>query len=160
MGEIIIIGDVFKSQFNTVFSNTILKWSHLHSNRFSNLFSPKPHGKWQWRHLIRGSFWKFKNQERYLFPSRTVHFRLNIWIIFRDPVPLRLTMVNFGTVAAVMHAWSLYIKAISRALETNPQKCVTFLRLPKVFPRQYGVVYIIAFIDLLCYRLCCTSEVF
>jgi hypothetical protein len=57
-------------------------------------------------------------------------------------------MVNFGTVAAVMHAWSLYIKAVSRALETNPQKCVTFLRLPKVFPRQYGVVCIIAFIEL------------
>jgi hypothetical protein len=28
---------------------------------FSQMSSPLWHGKWQWRHLIRGAFWKFKN---------------------------------------------------------------------------------------------------
>ncbi len=56
--------------------------------KFSKKFSPKPRGKWQWRHLIRGAIWRLKNLERYLFTTRTVHFCPNIWILSRDPVLL------------------------------------------------------------------------
>ncbi len=33
----------------------------------SNMFSPKTHAKWKWRHIIRGAFWKYENQESFLF---------------------------------------------------------------------------------------------
>jgi len=52
---------------------------------FSQMFSPLWHGKWQWRHLIRGALWKFKNQQRFLFISRTLHFWPYVWILSRDP---------------------------------------------------------------------------
>ncbi len=42
------------------------------------IFSRKPRGKWQWRHLIRETFWTLKTQEWYLFTIRTVHFCPNI----------------------------------------------------------------------------------
>ncbi len=56
----------------------------------SHMYSPKSRGKWQWRHLIRGTFWKFENQKRFLFITGTVgHFRPNWWILSRYPVPLK-----------------------------------------------------------------------
>ncbi len=50
------------------------------------MFSPKPSGKWRWRHLVREAFWKFKNHERFLLTTGT-HF----WILSRDTVPLKTT---------------------------------------------------------------------
>ena len=40
-----------------------------------------------WRHLIRGAFWEFKYQERYLYITRAAHFCPNTWILSRYPVP-------------------------------------------------------------------------
>jgi hypothetical protein len=54
----------------------------------SNMFSPKPHGKWQWRHIVRRAFWKCENQTSFLFIIRTVNFCPNILILCLDPVPL------------------------------------------------------------------------
>ncbi len=51
------------------------------------MFSPKPSGKWKWRHLIL--FWKFENQERFLHFTRNINFCSNIWILSRDPIPSR-----------------------------------------------------------------------
>ncbi len=48
------------------------------------MFHPK---QWLWRLFIRGAFWKFENQERLLFVTRTVNFCPNIWILSRNPVP-------------------------------------------------------------------------
>ncbi len=137
----------FLQNHSLIHPNTILKWSHLHSNRFpwtskpysraankfycfsavfdmffsnlekyigvymhsrnsedckeiqqiysisikcyfSNMYSPKPRGKWQWQHLVREAFKKFKNQQDILiYYTRTVNFCPNIWILSRDPVP-------------------------------------------------------------------------
>ncbi len=54
-------------------------------------FHPKPRLKWHGRHFIRRAFWKYQNQERYLF-TRTVHFCSNIWILSRHPVSLKVEM--------------------------------------------------------------------
>ncbi len=54
----------------------------------SNIFSPLPHGKWQWRHLIRGIFWNFNNHQIFLLIQRTSIFYPYIWILSRDLVPL------------------------------------------------------------------------
>ncbi len=50
---------------------------------------PKPRWKWKWRHLIRAAYWKFKNQQSYLFTSKTVNFCPNLWIVSRDSVLFR-----------------------------------------------------------------------
>ncbi len=44
------------------------KFSRYLSNRcyFSNMFSTKPLGKWQWRHLIWGAIWKVKKLVEFL----------------------------------------------------------------------------------------------
>ena len=60
------------------------KYSRYLSNKcyFSDMFSPKQHGKLQWRHLICGAFWKFKNYSFiYIvirFDSRTAKF--DMWV--------------------------------------------------------------------------------
>jgi hypothetical protein len=54
---------------------------------FSNMFSSKLRGKWQWQHLTRGAFLEFKNQYRFLFIQRTYHFRPYIWTLSRAPAP-------------------------------------------------------------------------
>ncbi len=106
-----------------IISNTILKWSRLHSNRFlwtskpylraadkfycfsaafsrylskkcyfSNMFSPNPRGKWQWRQLIRNILKIRKPWEILIYCSfKTVNFCPNIQ---RDPVPLNPPMQN------------------------------------------------------------------
>ncbi len=52
------------------------------------MLSPKPRKKGQWRHLIRGAFWKFKNQWRFLFWPLTSYCCPNIWSLSRDQLPL------------------------------------------------------------------------
>ncbi len=56
------------------------------------MFSLKPRWKLQWRHLISGAFWKFKNQNRYLLTTGTVYFCPYIFNSIswpNDPVPLK-----------------------------------------------------------------------
>jgi hypothetical protein len=54
----------------------------------SPMFSPKPHVKWQWWHLIRGASRKFKNHSRFIFRPISSYFCPNIWLRSLDPVPL------------------------------------------------------------------------
>jgi hypothetical protein len=55
---------------------------------FQNVFTQNRVGNGNDDISSEEDFEKFKNQERYLFTTRTVHFCLNILILSRDEVPL------------------------------------------------------------------------
>jgi hypothetical protein len=61
------------------------------------------------------AFWIFKNQEMYLFTTRTLHFSPNIWIIFCDAVPLWMCLalvaswINFQQKILTLGVYSCYL---------------------------------------------------
>ncbi len=108
---------------------------------FSNMFSNKRYGKWQWRHLNRGACQKLKN-----FIPITSYFCTNIWIQSRDPVPLSSHPRRITVLPQVIwqwrkswrkwagEAWRAWWASSASTRACSDQQIITLLRYRVLIP--------------------------
>ncbi len=104
---------------------------------------PKPRGKWQWRHLIRGAFWKLKNQESYFFITWIVRFYLYIWILvtqsFKRKIGRQTKFLRIDEDFSFFYFASAFLQMNRRLCTLHSHWCVKYPGKRSLHTGMFGI---------------------